>query len=435
MIVGPELRSIQRVDDDASMRAFARCTSRTFGVPGYDLDAAVAVWDATREVVQRYSLVRDGEVAGTFADWPMAQSLPGAVDLDAWAVSAVTTSLTARRQGVLSAHMTAHRDRVLEAGAQGSVLLAAEWPIYGRFGFGPASDYCDWELDARHARLNPAVVDAVAKSGVVVAHEEAADVWPEAEAVFAATRRGVLGDVERSWPRAFERDFGCGLAPAFGSRWAGWVLTARAPGNGELLGWVRYSSPDAFPETGKATTVIDDMWAPRSEAYAALWRSLLDIDLVSTIKASCRPVNEPVRRLLADARDFRPTLVDDYSWTRLWRVAPVLESVVPAVRGEVVLDVRDTWIDGTVGTAAGLYRWSGEPEAGTSSCGRISRSHDGGEADCSLSVADLASVLFGYITISDLAFAGRVDEGRVGGLDRAGAMFGRSATPWTSSHF
>ena len=33
------------------------------------------------------------------------------------------------------------------------LLVAAEWPIYGRFGYGPAIDACGFEIDTRSARF------------------------------------------------------------------------------------------------------------------------------------------------------------------------------------------------------------------------------------------------------------------------------------------
>src|SRR3546814_21126274 len=39
------------------------------------------------------------------------------------------------------------------AGVAIATLVAAEWPIYGRFGDGPAMDACGYDVDARAARF------------------------------------------------------------------------------------------------------------------------------------------------------------------------------------------------------------------------------------------------------------------------------------------
>ena len=435
LVSGVEL---ELVESDDALAAFYRCTWRTFGVVGREFDNALAIGRASMPFVRRYSArlrssgdqPLDREPDATFAEWPMAQCLPGGADLAAWAVSAVTTSLSARRRGLLSVQMSAHRERVLAAEVSGSVLVAAEWPIYGRFGFGPTTDSVDMSVNSGLARMRPEVLRRVADAGVTVDHEDPGQVWPAAEALFKARRAEVVGDVERSFPGVFATDFGLGLAPSLGSRWGGWVLAARSAA-GELLGWARYSSEAPYPESDGAVITIDDMWTPDPIAYAALWSALFDIDLVATIRATERPPDELLRRLVVDPRHVRVGGLADGCWTRLWRTQSVLASVVPASAGSLVLGVRDLWLDGSVGTAAGTFRWSGDPEVGE--CESVLAS--GAEPDLVLDVGTLASILFSNATLRELAAAGEVEERRPGGIARAHRMFARDARPWISSHF
>ena len=49
--------------------------------------------------------------------------------------------------------MRAQLDAAVEAGEVASVLVAAEWPIYGRFGYGPYSEWGEWEVDLAEAEV------------------------------------------------------------------------------------------------------------------------------------------------------------------------------------------------------------------------------------------------------------------------------------------
>ena len=65
----------------------------------------------------------------------------------------VTVAATDRRRGVLTAMMAAHFADAAEHGEPLSGLWASELPIYGRFGYGPASDAIRISYDARQAGL------------------------------------------------------------------------------------------------------------------------------------------------------------------------------------------------------------------------------------------------------------------------------------------
>ncbi|HEY5628136.1 MAG TPA: GNAT family N-acetyltransferase, partial [Candidatus Limnocylindrales bacterium] len=82
----------------------------------------------------------DGERAcGTFRSWPTELTLPGCRSLPAAAVSGVTVLPTHRRRGILTDMTAAAHAAIAEAGEPLAVLIASEYPIYGRFGYGPAT--------------------------------------------------------------------------------------------------------------------------------------------------------------------------------------------------------------------------------------------------------------------------------------------------------
>ena len=77
----------------------------------------------------------------------------GAVPADA--ISNVTVSPTHRRRGLLTRMMAEDLTAAKDRGDVVATLIAAEYPIYGRYGFGPAAWTTEWEIDVPRAGLDP----------------------------------------------------------------------------------------------------------------------------------------------------------------------------------------------------------------------------------------------------------------------------------------
>src|SRR5690606_27069733 len=71
-----------------------------------------------------------------------------------------------------------------------------------------------------------------------------------------------------------------------------------------------------FPDFTENTLRLHSLVAATTDAYAALWRHLLEMDLIATITAHPRPVDEPLRWMIDD---FRAVTVDEYDhlWVRV----------------------------------------------------------------------------------------------------------------------
>ncbi|MYS06611.1 GNAT family N-acetyltransferase, partial [Streptomyces sp. SID6041] len=96
-----------------------------------------------------------GRVVATFRSFRQQVSTVGGGSLTADAITQVTVSPTHRRRGLLSRMMTADLAAAKERGDAIATLIAAEYPIYGRYGFGPASWAAEWSVDLRRAGLDP----------------------------------------------------------------------------------------------------------------------------------------------------------------------------------------------------------------------------------------------------------------------------------------
>jgi predicted acetyltransferase len=168
---------------------------------------------------------------------------------------------------------------------------------------------------------------------------------------------------------------------------------------------------------------LEFLIAPTPEAYAALWRYLLDIDLTTKISSPMRAVDEPLRFLLADS--FQPRIsIEDGIWLRLVDVPQALAGRRYAIDGRLVLRVRDAFCPWN----AGQFELDGGPDA--AQCEGCDTS-----PDLELDAADLASTYLGGNTFRVLWEAGRITELRPGAVARADAMFGTSRAPWCPSHF
>ena len=98
----------------------------------------------------------DGDtLVGTFRTWPTRLTVPGDPrrDVPATAVSTVAVLPTHTRRGILTALMRRHLEQAVADGSAVAVMIASEAVIYGRFGFGPATESTEIEVYLLRARM------------------------------------------------------------------------------------------------------------------------------------------------------------------------------------------------------------------------------------------------------------------------------------------
>src|SRR5205807_506491 len=86
------------------------------------------------------------EPRATFRSFATPLTVPGG-EVAADAITNITVSPTHRRRRLLSTMIEADLAAAAERGDPVAILVASEWPIYGRYGFGPAADIADYEVD------------------------------------------------------------------------------------------------------------------------------------------------------------------------------------------------------------------------------------------------------------------------------------------------
>ena len=136
---------------DDELAAFVEALTTGFlerpGDVGKIADELRPIWDLSRA----WGAFDGDRPCGTFRSWATELTVPGGARLPGAAVAAVTVLPTHRRRGILRAMTAAEHRAIHDRGEVVALLHAAEWPIYGRFGYGPATLEATWTLDARAA--------------------------------------------------------------------------------------------------------------------------------------------------------------------------------------------------------------------------------------------------------------------------------------------
>ena len=136
--------------------------------------------------------------------------------------------------------------------------------------------------------------------------------------------------------------------------------------------------------------------AATDAAHAALWRYLLDQELVDDLKAHARPVDDPLVWMLAEPRRLRRTLTDAI-WLKFLDIPAMLERRTYAVEDALVIQV----VDAETKQSTTLSFECG-PEGGR--CTDTDTS-----PDLTMNEAELAAIYMGAVECSMLANIGLVD--------------------------
>jgi predicted acetyltransferase len=355
-----------------------------------------------------------GRVVGTFRSLATDLSLPGGGSVAADAITAVTVLPTHRRRGLLRSMMSRDLAEAAERGEPIAILIASEYPIYGRYGFGMATEHATYEIDTRASRF----VRELAGSVELVAPAAARAIGPGLYEAFRRTRAGSIARREITW------DVGLGLVTPPGDQpWKGRVVLGRDP-SGTPDGLLRYHVEERWEERQPRSTLhVDELLATTPEAEQRLWRYACGVDLVTTVRAPDRPVDELLPWLLDDARAVRCTNTADMLWVRVLDPAAALSARRYATAGRVVIGLEDPG-----GHAGGRFDLDGGP--GGASCARTSA-----DADLVTGVAALGSAYLGGVSWRTLAAAGLVSERRPGALATADAMFATWPAPYNATWF
>ncbi|MER8031215.1 GNAT family N-acetyltransferase [Streptomyces bauhiniae] len=360
-----------------------------------------------------------GRCVGTFRSFAQEVTAVGGAYVPSNAVSNVTVSPTHRRRGLLTRMMREDLAAARERGDVIATLIAAEYPIYGKHGFGPATWATNWTVDVGRSGLDPRWAGPADGARIdLVDGAEVRALGPKLSERVRAVTPGALGRDELWW------DARTGVA-RFGRDWTEPFHAVYRSASGEVEGMVSYRCEAKWEgQQPDNAAKVDWLTAATPAAEAALWRYLCSIDWIAHVKTGWRAPDSLLPFLLPDARAARVETHTDWLWVRLLDVAAALEARTYERSGSLVIEVLDE-----DGTAGGRYRLEASPEG--ASCTPAG----GASAELTLPVAELATVWLGDGSTARLAALGRVQEEREGAARAADALFRTSVRPWCPDSF
>ena len=400
---------------DGELRAFIETLSAGFlERPDIDklTDEIRPLWDLDRT----WAAFEDGRMCGTYRSWATELTVPGGQRLPAAAVSAVTVLPTHRRRGILRAMVEAEHAAIRERAEAFGLLYAAEYAIYGRFGYGPALREATLTLRTRQTGFHEAA------SGQIEIVNADAEAVAALKGVFEGWRVRQPGEIRRR-DHSWEYDLSL-RELAWGSPWKGFVALHRDESD-SIDGYARYHADDKWEERQPGITVtVDELHALNDAAYTSLWRFLAEMDWAAKIRAERRIPTERLPWLLTNARALDVSDIGDGMWLRLMDVPRALGARTYEREGKIVLEIVD-------GEAQG-GRTRVELEAGPSgaTCAETDR-----PADLTLEVSVLSAAYLGGISLRQAAAGSAFDEHRDGALADADALFRTLDEPWCSTFF
>jgi predicted acetyltransferase len=359
-----------------------------------------------------------GRMCGTARSFATELTVPGGV-VPAGAVTSVGVLPTHRRQGHLTRLMRRQMTQIADHGEPVAVLIAAEYPIYGRYGYGASAEACGVELDATVAdggwrppatgavrmvgadELAPVLVDLYDRarlraSGHITYYK---DTWP----IVAGAQPWPDGDDEKrrnAWKVVWSDD------------------------DGRVQGAAVYTVDERWQHNRPAGTLQCSLLvAATDEAQRELVRYLTAVDWVAHVRLHLRPIDDPTPLWLHDGRRARLAERSDHLWTRILDVPAALTARTYGATGRLVIEVDDP-----LGYAGGRFALEASPEG--AACTSTSDS-----PDLVMPVGALGATYLGGVTVGRLAAAGWVDERRSGAVAAATAQFAGARAPWCARTF
>ncbi|MET9696639.1 GNAT family N-acetyltransferase [Streptomyces sp. NPDC006529] len=362
----------------------------------------------------------DGDaLVGFMAAHRFRLSVPGA-DLPCPGITFVSVAPTHRRRGVLTALMEEMLRRTADSGRPVAALWASESLIYGRFGYGSATQGATIEIDSTRPlalRVGPdgrplRLIDPADAPDVLGPHHEAS----RARRAGRPTRDAYRWREE--WLRE-EDEEDEELSPP--------RIIALGEAGEPLAGYVLYRTKpegDGGPLKAPGLVRVDELEADTPAVAAALWSCLAALDLTGRVVAHNRPLDDPLLHFAADRDQVRVTGQYPALWLRLVDVRAALTARSWAAPVDLVLEVAD----GRLPANAGRFRLAAGPDG-------AAYETTGAAADLALDVRDLAACYLGGTRVAELVRAGLVEERTPGAAAALDDALRTGVLPHTSDEF
>ncbi|WP_392671871.1 GNAT family N-acetyltransferase [Streptomyces sp. LN785] len=378
-------------------------------LPHYDLERTRGVFD-------------DGRCVATFRSFAQELTVVGGATVPSDAITNVSVSPTHRRRGLLSAMMAADLAVAKERGDVTATLIAAEYPIYGRYGFGPATWITEWEIDLPRAGLDPRWSGPSEADGGRIDLVDGADVrklGPALHDRLRARQHGAVDRGDRWWQLRTGQDL------PLPDTWTEPYYAVYRSSDGEVDGLLAYRVDGKWGDAKQPLNRVNvlDLIALTPAAERSLWHFVCSIDWVTTVRSGYRAPDDLLPLLLPDPRAARIVTQADWMWVRVLDVVRTLEARTYAVPAALTLEVHDP-----AGLSGGRFRLDVSPAG--ASCAPTTRS-----ADLALDVRELGTLCLGDESALRLAALGRIDELTPGAAAVTDRVFRAARRAWCPDVF
>ncbi|MET9553531.1 GNAT family N-acetyltransferase [Streptomyces sp. NPDC006645] len=410
-----------RVISDSEFPDWLRALNTGFlRAPGVS-EEDVAGRRAYMDVSRMRGAFDEGRCVATYRTFPQELTAVGGARLPAGAISNVTVSATHRRRGLLSRMVDDDLAEAKERGDVVSTLIAAEYPIYGRYGFGPATWFTDWSIDVPRAGLDRRRSGQPDDGGRVDLADgaEVRKLGPALHDRLSAVGHGVVSRNERWWQVL------TGTAPSHGTPWTEPFHAVYRAASGEVEGVLTYRVDEVWGDAKQPlnTATVLDAIAVTTAAERALWGFVCSIDWITTVRTGRRAPDDLLPFFLPDPRAARVVTQADFLWVRILDTVRALESRTYAASGTLVLDVHDR-----ASLASGRYRLDTTPSGTT--CAPTTAS-----PDLTLDVRELGALYLGDESAVRLSALGTLTENTPGAASRTDTLFRTPRRPWCPDMF
>ena len=407
----PQLTYASEGDNDSYLTAIVRGFHEDFVADQWEAERKVTEWDRCFGFT-----VQDRWIA-TCGAYSRVMTVPGG-QLPVAAVSIVTVAPPYRRRGLLNQMMKHQLEDVQRRGVEPVALLwASESLIYGRYGYGHASPRLTLSGPTRRLSFLPGV-SLGAGSVDEVSQEEFLAGASVVQADLVGDRPGALARTPEWWgvklfdPEAWRRGAG---ALRFALHY---------DGDGEVDGYAtfRVAESDKSAHPGREVRVLD-LDAARPDAYAALWRFLLDLDLIRSFSRRIAPVDEPLRYLVADHRAVGTEVLDG-TYARIVDVPAALAARSYSREVDLVLELTDYLLPANAG------RWRLRTSAADAQV-----EPTGSSPDVTMDIRELGAGYLGGTSFDALHRAGLILEHTADAASQLAAAFSWPLLPFCPDEF
>jgi predicted acetyltransferase len=413
--VAQQHRSASSLDLRAVSAAEFHEALNTLGsVGGISVDGAETQYLRDVAEFERTFAVFDGaRVVATAAAQSVELTVPGGIDVPMAALLWARVKASHRRMGLMTRLLEARVDQARERGEVVAGMWVADSAMHsrGKLGFGWATSAAHLEIDRPYAVMNSPLdtrghVDMGEPREVITACTQ---IYERAR----TARPGMLSRSPARWNGWSWRNPEHWL-DAFWTAETGPLMVALWDGDGYLM----YRMKRAWESGGAEYVVlIAELVTTTVTAYRGLWQWCFALDLATKFVAAQRPIDEPLKHLIAAPRRLA-TNVTDGLWIYLVDVRAALEQRAYACDGRVVMTIHDPLLhnDGTYELMV---------EDGKATCRPTTRS-----ADVQMPMATLAACYLGGASLRTLAMFDKADELRPHGVRTLDSMLRTDEAPW-----